>query len=443
MSQEVLGSAAIVLAFVLMGGVFSGTELALVSLRDSQLDQLARTSRRGAIVARVARDPNRFLAAVQIGVTVAGFFSAAFGASSLSPAVAPWLESLGVPESASAATATAVLTLLIAFASLVLGELVPKRLALQRSTGIAVVVTPVLDKFALVMTPVIWLLSVCTNAIVRLLGGDPSVRGENMSQEELRELVSGHEGLAEEERRIVSDVLAARERTLAEVLRPRGDVEFLDATLTVAQAAERVSTLFYSRYPVTGDSVDDVLGFVHVRDLLSASDEATLADLMREIPHVPSTARVMPVLATMRAQHQQIVVVVDEYGGTDGIATFEDLLEEFVGEIADEYDPPVERPTRERGDVDAGLTIEEFAERTGVAVPDGPYETIGGYLMAQLGRIPDVGDRVSLEVPADMPDEDGEEAEPTEVRLVVTAMDGMRVRRVRLDEVAPEGPFIA
>ena len=209
MDGQTLLNFGLVVAFVLVGGVFAATEIALVSLRDSQLTQMARASARGAHVAQVARDPNRFLAAVQIGVTVAGFFSAAYGGSTLAPDLAPTLVSLGLPDGAADTTALAVMTLLIAYLSLVLGELVPKRLALQKSAGLALLVTPTLDRFATLMRPVIWLLSISTNALVRLLGGDPTATGEELSEEELRDLVSTHEGLEEQERRILQDVFNA------------------------------------------------------------------------------------------------------------------------------------------------------------------------------------------------------------------------------------------
>ena len=165
------GSVLLVLAFVLLGGVFAGTEIALVSLRDSQLDRLARRGRRGRRVAAVARDPNRFLAAVQIGVTVAGFFSAAFGAATIAPHVTPLLERLGLGQAAAETTALVALTLVIAYVSLVLGELVPKRIGLQRAEQVALVVAPPLDRFARLARPVIWLLSRSTDAVVRLLPG--------------------------------------------------------------------------------------------------------------------------------------------------------------------------------------------------------------------------------------------------------------------------------
>lgn len=436
--NDVWLSAGLVLLFIVIGGVFAGTELALVSLRDSQLDQLAKRGKRGARVAKVARDPNRFLAAVQIGVTVAGFISAAFGASTLAPVLAPAFESLGLGEGAALTSATIVLTLIIAYLSLVLGELVPKRFALQKAQTIAMAVTPALDRFASAMRPVIWLLSASTNAVVRLLGGDPKVRAENMSHEELRDLVDSHEGLADDARRIVSDVLGVANRTVAEVLRHRGDVEFLEADATVAQARQTVASLPYSRYPVIGESVDDVRGFVHVRDLLTAEDSARVVTLAREILQVPSTARVMPVLSQMRADRQQIAVVIDEYGGTDGIVTFEDLLEEIVGEIDDEYDPPAMVEPDAEGDLyDAGLSLEDFEDRTGVALPDGPYETVAGYVIARLGRLAVEGDEVRVEPAASEGDKDRREADDAEAELVltVTEVEGRRIRMVRLAAV--------
>ncbi|GGB95604.1 hemolysin family protein [Cellulomonas carbonis] len=386
----------LVLLFVLVGGVFAGTELALVSLRDSQLGRLERQGRRGARVAAVARDPNTFLAAVQIGVTVAGFFSAAYGASTLAPDFAPALEALGLSEGLARTVSLVALTLVIAYLSLVLGELVPKRLALQRAASVALVVGPPLDRFARLMRPVIWLLSVSTNAVVRGLGGDPRATSEQMTEEELRDIVGSHEGLAPDERRIIDDVFDAADRSLGEVMRPRGEVAFLPASLDVAEAVAAVRDRPYSRYPVTGEDFDDVVGFLHVRDLLGADPAAPLRSLTRELLHLPSTNRLLPSLSRMRREGVHIAVVVDEYGGTDGIVTLEDLVEELVGDIQDEHDAPVANPARndDRVTVDASLTIEEFAEETGVPLEDGPYETAAGWVLAQLGRLAVVGDVV-------------------------------------------------
>ncbi|GAA4108801.1 hemolysin family protein [Nocardioides fonticola] len=400
MDTQTLVNAGLVLLFVLIGGVFAATELALVSLREGQLTALERSGARGAKVASVARDPNRFLAAVQIGVTLAGFLSAAYGGSTLAPDLAPSLERLGLGESAAETVALLGLTLLIAYLSLVLGELVPKRLAMQRAVGVSVAVTPALDRFATVMRPVIWLLSRSTDAVVRLLGGDPAAAGEQLSAEELREIVSSHEELEDDERRILGDVLAAGETTLKEVMRPRGDVAFLRGDLDLRAAAGVVRDLPYSRYPVIGEGFDDIVGFLHVRDLLGLedADARTVADVVRPVLRLPGSRRVLPSVAMMREGGTHLAVVVDEYGGTDGIVTLEDLLEEVIGEIRDEYDPAAhEVPRADAAELAGGLSLEEFEERTGLALPEGPYETVAGYLLARLGHIPEVGEAVEVE----------------------------------------------
>ncbi|WP_193607410.1 hemolysin family protein [Nocardioides lijunqiniae] len=403
MDSQTLLNFVLVLVFVLVGGVFAATEIALISLRESQLTAMERQGGRGARVASVARNPNRFLAAVQIGVTVAGFFSAAYGGSTLAPDLAPYLEDVGMGEDAAQTTALVVLTLLIAYLSLVLGELVPKRLALQKSAGISLAVAPVLDRFATLMRPVIWLLSLSTNALVRLLGGDPNAAGEQLSEEELRDLVSTHEDLDEQERRILSDVFAATETTIKEVMRPRGDVSFVDGAMTVGEAALRVRELPYSRYPVTGEDFDDIVGFLHVRDLLGTErdDPRTVADLARPILMLPGSKLVLPTAATMRQERVHLAVVVDEYGGTDGIVTLEDIVEELVGEIRDEYDTQESLPSDDPTQVDGGTTLEDFAEATGVRLPDGGYETVAGYVIAVLGHIPGPGERVAVDGSAD------------------------------------------
>ena len=418
MDSQTFLNVALVLLFVLVGGVFAATEIALVSLRDSQVARLERSGARGARVAAVARDPNRFLAAVQIGVTVAGFFSAAYGGSTLAPDLAPYLADLGLPERAAETTALVVMTLLIAYVSLVLGELVPKRLALQKAAGLSLATAPVLDRFATAMRPVIWLLSVSTNALVRLLGGDPRATGEELTEEELRDLVSTHEGLGEQERRIVGDVFAASQTSLKEVMRPRGDVEFVDGDLTLAEAAGQVRSGPYSRYPVTGRGFDDVIGFVHVRDLLDVPDATVrVRDVVREVPILPATNKVLPAVTLMRREGTHLAVVVDEYGGTDGIVTLEDLVEELVGEIRDEYDVEDGSEVVDESRIDGGTSIEDFAEGTGVVLPDhGGYETVAGYVIARLGRIPQVGDTV--------------EAGDATIRVV--AMTGRRVTQVAL-----------
>lgn len=404
----------LVLAFVVVGGVFAGTEIALVSLREGQIDALDARGPRGARVASIARDPNRFLAAVQIGVTVAGFFSAAYGASTLAPDLVPALQRAGLGDRAADTVALVAMTLLIAYLSLVLGELVPKRLALQRAAGVSYVVGGPLDRFSVLMRPVVWLLSASTNAVVRLVGGDPRAASEHLSDEELRFLVDRHEGLADDERQILTDVFDAGDRSLSEVMRPRRDVTFLPVDATVAEAVDAALTHPYSRFPVIGTGPDDVRGFLHTRDLLGVDPQRRIRGLVREIMHLPATNRVLPSLTRMRDEGRHIALVVDEYGGTDGIVTLEDLVEELVGDIRDEHDEAASETDPDA--IDAGLTIEEFARATDVALEDGPYETVAGFVTHRLGRLAEPGDVVVLDAH----------------RIVVTEVDRHRITRVSL-----------
>lgn len=401
MNDGLLLNIALVMVFVVIGGVFAATEMALVTLRESQLNAIAQRGKRGERVASLARNPNVFLSAVQIGVTVAGFASAAYGASSVAPSVAPVFVSWGLSESVAATVATIALTLVIAYLSLVLGELVPKRLAIQRNVQFAYAVAPVLNGFARLMRPVIWLLSVSTNALVRLLGGDPNRTADQLTEEELRDIVSSHAGLPEDQRRILDDVLSLRGRLVSEVMRPRPEVLALEETQSVADALRRVQGQPFSRYPVLDHSIDDIIGFVHVRDLFEAVAEApngALHDVVRPILYLPATARVLPTLTGMRAEGHQIAVVVDEYGGTDGIVTLEDLVEEVVGEIFDEYDTDVVAPRLAVGGGSVGgrLNLQDFEEATGIALPRGASDTIAGFVIERLGRLASVGDTVEV-----------------------------------------------
>ena len=417
---------ALVLLFVLLGGVFAGTEMALVSLRESQIHRIEQSGERGARTARLARNPNTFLSAVQIGVTLSGFLSAAYGASTIAPDISPLLEGWGMPAGVAETAALVGMTIFVAYLSLVLGELVPKRLAMQTAVGFTRILAPPLDVFARVMRPVIWLLSVSTNGVLRALGRDPSEREESVSTQELWDMVSQNEALEEDSRSILADVFGAGERLLQEVMRPRTEVQFINGSMTLAEAREFTRNLPFSRYPVIGRTPDDVLGFIHIRDLIPHSGEdpgAIVRGMIRELLPLPGTNRVLPSLSLMRREGHQIALVVDEYGGTDGIVTLEDLVEELVGEIYDEYDAgadPEDRVRKSGGtiDIDGGLILQEFASLTGVRLPEGGYETVAGFMIDRLGRMPRTGDRVEAEGRV----------------FTVLSMDRLRIGRIRVSQ---------
>ena len=416
----------LVILFILIGSFFAAAEMALVSLRESQVERLSVRGRRGRVLMALEAQPNRFLAAVQVGVTLAGFISAGFGASQIAPSLAPILESWGLSEAWASALAFILVTVVIAYVSLVIGELVPKRIALQRSESTALLVAVPVDVLARVTRPFIWLLSVSTNALVRILGGNPQGRKEQITGEELRDIVAAHEELTAEERALIDDVFDAGDRELKEVMIPRTETAFLDASMTIADAAQEVASAPHSRYPVMRGSADNVVGVVHIREILhpgAAESGRTVGDLARQVVFFPGTKEVIPALTEMRRQRQHLAIVVDEYGGTAGIVSLEDLVEELIGDIRDEYDEVrVEGPT----DVDGLLNLEDFADKTGVTLPEGPYETAAGFVVSRLGALPEIDAYVDV---------DGH-------RLSVSEMDGRRIARLRVTPLlVPPAPL--
>jgi magnesium and cobalt exporter, CNNM family len=412
---------AIVLALIMVEGVFVAGEIALVSLRDGQVRQL--TGRRGAAVQRLVADSNRFLATVQIGVTLTALLSSAFGAVTLSEEATDLLVSDGVPDGLASFIGVVGVTLVIVFVTLIVGELAPKRLGLQRAEGVATVLAPTLDRIAIMARPVIWLLSRTTDLVVRLLGGDPRANREPVSHDELRALVATHETLSRDERGLIDHVFAAADRPISEVMIPRTEVDFLEAGTTISRALKQALAEPHSRYPVVGRDSDDVVGFVHIRDLMQpdhpAGRAATVGDVTRDVAQLPGSKRVLIALSEMRRDGYHLAIVVDEYGGTDGIVTLEDLIEEVVGDIWDEYDEPsaaVGSLGSGEYDIDGLCNLADFVTQTGVRLPDGPYETVAGWLMRALGRLPELGDSVEV----------------SGLLVTVAEMDGRRVSRLRV-----------
>jgi len=420
-SGSLFTSIGMIAALIVLGAIFVAAEIALVSLRESQIKQIATRGKRGAKVASVASNPNRLLATLQVGVTVTGFLSAALGADRLGDHFIPWLESQGLSNDSASTASLIGLTFIIAYFSLVFGELVPKRVALYRTEQIAMYSAGFIDIVAKIFRPIIWVLSHSTSAVVRIFGIDPKEQRSQISEEELLDLVAGHAALTDEERDIVEEVFNASERQVHEVMVPRTEVDFMDASLTVGKAISLAIEKAHSRYPVIRGSSDEVVGFIHVRDLLDtslANNNAKIQELARNIMYLPGTKAILPALTEMRSQRQHLAIVLDEYGGTDGIVTLEDLVETLIGDIRDEYDTDEGDVSQEShtGDfeVDGLISLEDLMQQTGIELPEGPYETASGFVMNFLGRIPVVNDVVGV----------------NGVRITVLSMEGKRAGRL-------------
>ena len=412
---DLLPQIALVAFLVVVNAAFAGTELALVSLREGQLQRLERRSASGRTLASLARDPNRFLATIQIGITLAGFLASASAAVSLS---APLEESLAFLGGAAAPASIVLVTLVLSYVTLVFGELAPKRVAMQRAEGWGLMAARPLALLAEATRPAVWLLSRSADVAVRLIGGDPRRQREDVTEEEIRDMVAVQVSFTAQQRLIIDGAFEIAQRTLNEVLRPRRDVVVLHADAPSEDAIHVMLTSGHSRAPVAenGD-LDTVVGIVHLRDLIGHGGIAR--DRAAPAMFFPETAAVLDAMRSMQQNRQQMAICLNEHGGADGIVTIEDLVEELVGEIYDETDRDVlslERQADGTLVVPGRFPIHDLKD-VGVSLPDGDYTTVAGAVLAALGHIPDApGETVSI----------------GDWNATVLAVDARAITRVRL-----------
>ncbi|WP_282696196.1 hemolysin family protein [Streptomyces sp. CC208A] len=382
----------LIAALIVLNALFAGSEIALISLRDSQLRRLRRRGGRAAArLARLVADPNRYLATIQIGITLAGFLASATAAVSLAEPLVPLLSFAG---GMAEPLAVGLVTVALTFVTLVVGELAPKRLGMQFAERWSLLAARPLGVLATVCRPAVWALGRTTNLVVRVLGGDPGAGKQPPSPDELRDMVISHRGLTPDQRVIVARALEIHERPLRAALVPRRSVFTLSAATPVGQARGELAASGHSRAPVLGPGhFDDITGVVHLRDLTTGDDSALVGDLTRRATVFPETMKISDALLRFRSDHQQFALVTDEHGSVEGIVTIEDLLEEIVGEIYDETDRhlveverssdgsllvPGDFPVADLGDLGVDL-----GEAGGAR-----YTTVAGLVLDALGRLP-------------------------------------------------------
>lgn len=416
--SEIWPQLVLIAVLILVNAVFAGTELALVSLREGQIQHLETRGKRGALLARLARDPNRFLATIQIVITLSGFFASASAAVTLSQPLTEWLE--GALGRFASPVALVIVTLAISYLSLVIGELAPKRLAMQNAESWGLVMATPLNAFAVVFRPLVWLLSRSSDLVVRMLGGDPNRLASEVTREEIREMILTQTGFTPQQQVIISGALDISERSLREVLRPRREVVTIDDSVTAAEALRVLLDSGHSRAPIaTGGDLDHVTGIVHLRDLVGK--EGTVAEHAKEPLYFPETASALTALREMQQRRQQLAIVISEHGSGEGIVTVEDLVEELVGEIYDEYDRDVisvERNADGSIDVPGRFPVHDLID-LGIEVPAGEYATVAGMVLDTLGRLPqEPGDTVVVG-----------EWEATVLEVAERALTKIRLRR--------------
>jgi len=410
----------LVLLLVVINAAFAGSEVALISLREGQLRRLEQEGEQGRLVARLARDPNQFLSTIQIGITLAGFLASAAAAVSLAEPLVPLLEPLG---RAAEPVAVLLITMVLTYLTLVVGELAPKRIALQRPERWARRAARPLALVSTLTRPAVWLLSRSTDVLVRLAGADPRRQREEVTEEEVRDMIATGAVFRPEQRRILAETIDIGERRLSDVLIPRRDVVAVPAEATVQEAIGTLLRSTHGRAPVYRGDLDEVLGLVTLQDLVGA--EGLVADCVRPVLALPEPMGVLDALRRLQSARGQLAIVLNEYGGTEGIITVEDLLEELVGEIYDEFDPDLGGVLR-RPDgsivLPGAFPVHDLPD-LGVSLPEGDYATVAGLILERLGRIPAEGDA----------------AEVDRWRLEVLAMDRNAIGRVRLVPLGDHG----
>jgi putative hemolysin len=384
----------LVLLLVLINAAFAGSEVALISLREGQLRRLEREGEQGRLVARLARDPNQFLSTIQIGITLAGFLASAAAAVSLAEPLVPLLGFLG---RAADPAAVVLVTMVLAYLTLVVGELAPKRIALQRPERWARRAARPLAVISTLTRPAVWLLSTSTNLLVRLAGADPRRQREEVTEEEVRDMIATGSVFRPEQRRILSEAIEIGERRLHDVLVPRRDVVAIPADASVAEAIGMLVGTTHGRAPVHRGDLDEVVGLVTLQDLVGA--EGPVASRVRPVVALPESMTVLDALRRLQAEREQLAIVLNEYGGTEGIVTVEDLLEELVGEIYDEFDPDSHGIHRQPDGsliLPGSFPVHDLAD-LGIALPGGDYATLAGLVLDRMGHIPGKGESVEVD----------------------------------------------
>ncbi len=388
------GQLALVGFLIVLNAAFAGSEIALISLREGQLTRLAQRSARGRALASLVREPNRFLSTIQIGITLAGFLASATAAVALAE---PLVEPLDFLGRGARPAAIFSITLVLTFVTLVFGELAPKRLAMQRAEAWALLAARPLTWISRGTAPAIWLLSHATDLTVRLLGGDPDRDRQDVTEEEIRDLIATQSTYTDEQRQIIDGALEVADRTVRQIVMPRSRVVALSADLPVAEALRKLVAAGHSRAPVYAGDLDDADRTVSVLGLVGR--EGTVGDHARPAMVLPESLNAVIALREMQTGRQQLALVISEHGGIEGIITVEDLVEELVGEIYDEHDRDVRAVVTEP---DGSLTVpgsfplHDLVD-LGLTASSLDATTVGGLVVEHLGRIPVAGDTIEID----------------------------------------------
>ena len=429
----------ILFALILVNAFFAMSEMAIVTLNDNKIDKMASEGNKKAKqIKKLTENTSSFLSTIQVGVTLAGFLTSATAAQSFAVMLTEVISKTPVTEYVSpgiiSGFSTVVITLIMSYFSLVLGELVPKKIAMSKPEKMAFMAAPILVFVAKITNPIVKLLAFSTNAVLRVIGIDPHADEEVVTEEEIRMMVDvgGEKGVIEDVQiEMINNIFEFDDIDVADIMTHRTDMVCVDEEEPLSEAVKLSIENGFSRIPVYEEDPDNIIGIVYIKDFLkyvgaTLPKSKTVKDMMRPAYYVPDTKRCGELFTEMTEKRVQMAVVVDEYGGTAGIVTLEDLLESIVGNIQDEYDQEDEEISIINDttfEVDGITDIEEVEECTGKTFPEGDYDTIGGYIISVLGFLP----------------QDGEmnEVQFENVKFTVLNVEERRIGKVKV-EILPE-----
>lgn len=429
--MEVALSILFTLLLTIANGYFSMSEAALVAAKRAVLEHDAdEGDKRAKVALELSGDSGQFLAAIQVAITLVGFFSAMVASTTLSDPLAAWLISLGAPAGVCNALAPIVITVIVSYVSIVVGELVPKRMALANAEEVSKSVSPFLRGFSHVVAPLVWLTSKSADGLSRLLGVKSADDRQEVSEEEIRYMVTDADELSDKEKSMIHEIFDLGDAIAREVMVPRVDLTAVEDTETLGEVLALMRRTGFSRIPVFHEDIDRIVGVAHIKDLLGpiVDDDAQnrpVSDFARDPVFVPDTKDIIPLLSEMQTSHDQMVIVVDEYGGTAGVITIEDIVEEVVGEIEDEFDPDNKYITQlsdREWLVDGRFPLDDAIDLGWPIEDNEEYETVAGFVIERADKLPRPGDVV---------EKDG-------YRFLVQSMRGRRIAMLRV--TAPEPP---
>ena len=436
-ASDTAGGGVLSLVLILINGFFAAAEIAVITLNDNKIKKMAEDGNKNAArILRLTENSSRFLSTIQIGVTLASFLSSASAAQSFAPQLTAAILSAApnLPHNVVDGVSTFLITLLLSYFSLVLGELVPKKIAMQKAEALAFRFVGILQAIAVVFRPFIALLSVSTNFVMRLLGLNPNDGEQTVTEEEILMMVDAGEEkgvIGENAKDMISNIFDFSDTTVVEVMTHRTDIHAVEDTSSVQDLVRLSMKEGCSRIPVYHEDLDTVVGILYVKDLLrfvvpEASPDVPIAQLMRPAYFIPEGKKCSDLFKEMTERKVQIAIIVDEYGGTEGLITMEDLLESIVGNIQDEYDheeEEIRKLAENKFTVDGITPIDEIEDLVGVELPETEYDTIAGLMMERLGRVPSPGEHPSVTIPP--------------LTLTVGAVSDRRITKILIEKKVP------